>query len=195
MLLPKIKNIPKNTNGQLAIPALAGLLVCYGIRPDICLLLKIRPNSGLILKIRPNACRHSTNRLKPNTQRKTELNWTVQFSSVEFSSVSAQSAVQWTGVDELRRPSQVLDIKNRRRPSTNLRRPSPVVAARRWLLSNDRHCVDWPIHKCVPIVKNLRWPPISSPVQCTTGNWIIIIITVNLYSAFFVKEPQTRSVC
>jgi len=26
-LLPKIKNIPKNTNGRLAIPALAGLLV------------------------------------------------------------------------------------------------------------------------------------------------------------------------
>ena len=27
MLLPKIKKIPKNTNGRLAIPALAGLLV------------------------------------------------------------------------------------------------------------------------------------------------------------------------
>ena len=27
VLLPKIKNIPKNTNGRLAIPALAGLLV------------------------------------------------------------------------------------------------------------------------------------------------------------------------
>jgi len=26
-LLPKIKKIPKNTNGRLAIPALAGLLV------------------------------------------------------------------------------------------------------------------------------------------------------------------------
>jgi len=28
VLLPKIKKIPKNTNGRLAIPALAGLLVC-----------------------------------------------------------------------------------------------------------------------------------------------------------------------
>jgi len=27
VLLPKIKKIPKNTNGRLAIPALAGLLV------------------------------------------------------------------------------------------------------------------------------------------------------------------------
>ena len=27
MLLPKIKKIPKKTNGRLAIPALAGLLV------------------------------------------------------------------------------------------------------------------------------------------------------------------------
>ena len=27
MLLPKIKKIPKNTNGRLGIPALAGLLV------------------------------------------------------------------------------------------------------------------------------------------------------------------------
>jgi len=101
---------------------------CYGIRPDICLLLKIRPNSGLILKIRPNACRHSTNRLKPNTQRKTELNWTVQFSSVEFSSVSAQSAVQWTGVDELRRPSQVLD---RQEPATAVDKLATAVASRR----------------------------------------------------------------
>jgi len=32
VLLPKIKKIPKNTNGRLAIPALAGLLVsdCAG---------------------------------------------------------------------------------------------------------------------------------------------------------------------
>ena len=29
MLLPKIKKIPENTNGRLAIPALAGLLVQY----------------------------------------------------------------------------------------------------------------------------------------------------------------------
>jgi len=29
VLLPKIKKIPKNTNGRLAIPALAGLLVYY----------------------------------------------------------------------------------------------------------------------------------------------------------------------
>ena len=29
VLLPKIKKIPKNTNGRLAIPALAGLLVSY----------------------------------------------------------------------------------------------------------------------------------------------------------------------
>ena len=29
MLLPKIKKIPKNTNGRLAVPALAGLLVCF----------------------------------------------------------------------------------------------------------------------------------------------------------------------
>ena len=29
MLLPKIKKIPKNTNGRLAIPALAGLLVTF----------------------------------------------------------------------------------------------------------------------------------------------------------------------
>jgi len=34
VLLPKIKKIPKNTNGRLAIPALAGLLVysiVYGV--------------------------------------------------------------------------------------------------------------------------------------------------------------------
>jgi len=29
---PKIKKIPKNTNGRLAIPALAGLLVSYCYR-------------------------------------------------------------------------------------------------------------------------------------------------------------------
>ena len=29
VLLPKIKKIPKNTNGRLAIPALAGLLVHF----------------------------------------------------------------------------------------------------------------------------------------------------------------------
>jgi len=29
VLLPKIKKIPKNTNGRLAIPALAGLLVFF----------------------------------------------------------------------------------------------------------------------------------------------------------------------
>jgi len=29
VLLPKIKKIPKNTNGRLAIPALAGLLVLH----------------------------------------------------------------------------------------------------------------------------------------------------------------------
>ena len=28
---PKIKNIPKNTNGRLAIPAPAGLLVIYNL--------------------------------------------------------------------------------------------------------------------------------------------------------------------
>jgi len=28
-LLPKIKKIPQNTNGRLAIPALAGLLVFF----------------------------------------------------------------------------------------------------------------------------------------------------------------------
>ena len=32
MLLPKIKKIPKNTNGRLAIPALAGLLVLFEVR-------------------------------------------------------------------------------------------------------------------------------------------------------------------
>jgi len=32
VLLPKIKKIPKNTNGRLAIPALAGLLVVVGDR-------------------------------------------------------------------------------------------------------------------------------------------------------------------
>ena len=31
MLLPKIKKIPKNTNGRLAIPALAGLLVTIAV--------------------------------------------------------------------------------------------------------------------------------------------------------------------
>ena len=34
VLLPKIKKIPKNTNGRLAIPALAGLLV------DVCACLE-----------------------------------------------------------------------------------------------------------------------------------------------------------
>jgi len=29
VLLPKIKKIPKNTNGRLVNPAPAGLLVCY----------------------------------------------------------------------------------------------------------------------------------------------------------------------
>jgi len=63
------------------------------------------------------------------------------------------------------------------------RRPLPVVAARRRFSSNDRHCVDWPIHESVRwlwrtcderqlrrrIVVNRRK---SSPVQCTTaGNW------------------------
>ena len=38
MLLSKIKKIPKNTNGRLAIPALAGLLVLKLIeRVRICL--------------------------------------------------------------------------------------------------------------------------------------------------------------
>jgi len=31
VLLPKIKKIPKNTNGRLAIPAPAGLLVFFGL--------------------------------------------------------------------------------------------------------------------------------------------------------------------
>ena len=31
MLLPKIKKIPRNTNGRLAIPALAGLLVLLSL--------------------------------------------------------------------------------------------------------------------------------------------------------------------
>jgi len=31
VLLSKIKKIPKNTNGRLAIPALAGLLVCSAV--------------------------------------------------------------------------------------------------------------------------------------------------------------------
>jgi len=44
--------------------------------------------------------------LKPNAQRKTELNWTGSFSSVQLSSVQF-SGVHWTG-DELRRPSQLV---------------------------------------------------------------------------------------
>jgi len=100
--------------------------------------------------------------LKPNAQRKTELNSTELFSSVQFSfPLCIESATSCNG------HRNFLTVKNRRPPS-------PVVAARRRFSSNDRHCVDWPIHKCVPIVKNLRQPPISSPsrrksppVQCT----------------------------
>jgi len=84
----------------------------------------------------------------------TELNSTGSFNLVQF------SAVHWTG-DELRRPATAVAGS----------RQSRTVAARRRFSSNDRHCVDWPIHMCVPIVKNLRRPPISSPVQCTAGNW------------------------
>jgi len=68
----------------------------------------------------------------------TELNWTGSFSSVHLSSVQF-SAVHWTS-DGRRR---FLTVKT----SPNLRRPSPIVAARRRFSSNDRHCVDWPIHK------------------------------------------------
>jgi len=164
-----------------------------------------------------------------------QLNWTkldrsVQFSGVEFSFPLCSEPA--TSCDDRRR---FLTVKNRRRPSTNLQRPSTVVAARRrfsnnfihllkrqhnytqknesenltnqqhktlkrylaqstqWRhvmfleaknfcrnlhfllltetdgneqlnISNDRHCVDWPIHESVSIVKNLRRPPISSPV-------------------------------
>jgi len=42
VLLPKIKNIPKNTNGRLAIPALAGLLVFF---VDISRWQKFQPYS------------------------------------------------------------------------------------------------------------------------------------------------------
>ena len=39
MLLSKIKKIPKNTNGRLAIPALAGLLVSYSNLMIYCRLM------------------------------------------------------------------------------------------------------------------------------------------------------------
>jgi len=108
-----------------------------------------------------------TSLVKPNAQRKTELNstqlnWIVQLSSVQF------SPVHWTG-DELRRPATS---------------PSPVVAARRRVSSSD-----WlaDSRECAPIVKKLRRSPISSPnrrgsspVQCTGENWTELNSTVQL---------------
>ena len=68
-----------------------------------------------------------------------KLNWTEQLNWTELDRSVQFSAVHWTG-DDRRRPSQVLlTVKN-------WRRPSPVVAARRRFLSDDRHCIDWPIH-------------------------------------------------
>jgi len=117
----------------------------------------------------------------------TELNWTGSFSSVEFSfPLCIEPATSW---DDRRR---FLTVKNRRRPS-------PVVAARRRLSSNDRHCVDWPIHKCVPIVKNLRRPPISSPnrrrsspVQCTAGSWTELNSAVEFSFPLCIGLKQMR---
>ena len=79
--------------------------------------------------------------------------------SIRLSCKAQRTADNWTQLNrnELDRSVQFSF------PAINRWRPSPVVAARRRFLSNDIHCVDWPIHKYVPIVKNSRRPPISSP--------------------------------
>ena len=63
MLLPKIKNIPKNTNGRLAIPALAGLLVNEQAENELESLIKDMAKRGFPLtesNIRDLAHQHAT---------------------------------------------------------------------------------------------------------------------------------------
>ena len=66
--------------------------------------------------------------------------------------------------------AQVLDSQD---PAMAIAKPATAITSRRRFSSNDRHCIDWPIHKCVLIVKSLRRPPI----QCTAGNWTQLLVS------------------
>jgi len=64
VLLSKIKKIPKNTNGRLAIPALAGLLVVKGAEAVVIRELLIERSAGKVRRSETDVLplRHATNR-------------------------------------------------------------------------------------------------------------------------------------
>jgi len=67
----------------------------------------------------------------------TKLNWIVQFSSsLEFSSVFRCALNQRRAATTGNGRRRFSTVKNWRRPSINLRRPSPVITARRRFSSN-----------------------------------------------------------
>jgi len=99
-----------------------------------------------------------------------KLNWTEQLNWTELDRSVQFSAVHWTG-DALRRPATAVagpfDCKELATAVTSRRSSSPVFVRRQTLhwLADSRS------RECPPIVKNLRRSPISSPNQCTAGNW------------------------
>ena len=81
-------------------------------------------------------------------QRKTELNWT-QLNWTELGGSVRLSLVQFS-FSLCFEPATTGDGRRRFLIVNNQRRPSPVVADRRRFSSNDRRCIDWPIHESMP---------------------------------------------